>query len=273
MSSSALYLVLGDPVHHSLSPAIHNAAFRELGIDAVYGSLRLGEELVGPVMRELAASGGGGNVTLPHKRTAARALDQASEAVEATGACNVFWWEVDRGLCGDNTDVAAFRVAAESLLESKLEGLKILLLGAGGAARAVLYACLQDGVEHIAILNRTEARAQSLLHDFDDPASACLLTDGSALASSSYDLVVNATTLGLRGSDPLPLEIDALRANAVFDLVYGQDKTAFVGAARAAGIRAEDGRRMLAEQAAASFRLWFDRSAPLELMYKTVGLS
>lgn len=270
-SPKRLFLLLGDPVHHSLSPAMHNAAFRTLDIGAVYVALRVTSDMVGPVMREVSVTGGGGNITVPHKRAAAEALDRASEAVRATGACNVFWWERGEGLCGDNTDVEAFRVAAETLLSGSLAGRRVLVLGAGGAARAVVYSCVQSGVGGVDLLNRTVTRAESLVRDLGDPTQVSVLPDPGSLSGDGYDLVVNATSLGLQPSDPLPLEPGRLKSGAVLDLVYSPAETRFVRAAREAGFKAEDGRRMLVEQAALSFRLWFKREPPIETMHVAVG--
>ena len=267
-----LYTLLGDPVLHSLSPALHNAALAELGIDATYVALRVTGPLVGAIMREVASSGGGGNITLPHKRRAAIALDHASEATRVTGACNIFWWDETRGLCGDNTDIEAFRVAAESLIEADLGGRRVLLLGAGGAARAVVYACVKSGVASIDVLNRTRERAESLVRDLARPAAVNVVTPAGPLAAQGYDLIVNATSLGLRISDPLPLDLGLTQTGAVLDLVYSAEETRFVRAARAAGLKAADGLQMLVEQAAAAFAIWFNREPPRNRMYEVVGL-
>lgn len=268
-----LYVLLGDPVHHSLSPAIHNAAFEALGLEAIYVAMYAPAELVPSLMREVAAGSGGGNVTVPHKRAAAEALDHAGAAVTATGACNVFWWEESRGLCGDNTDVEGFATAAETLIGGPLQGQRVLLLGAGGAARAVVHACLSYGVVRLDLVNRTVARSESLFRDLGEPPGLRLLERLEEASSGSYDLVVNATSLGLQPSDPLPLDPARIEARAILDLVYGPIDTPLVRAARGAGLRAEDGRRMLVEQAAASFRLWVGREPPRDVLYAAVGLT
>ncbi len=271
--SAPLYVLLGDPVQHSLSPALQNAAMRSLGIDAVYVAVRAWRDLVGPLMREVASAGGGGNVTVPHKRVAALALDDASEAVHATGACNVFWWDDDGRLVGDNTDALAFRLAAERLLGSDLDGLRVLLLGAGGAASAVAYSCLKARAERIDIVNRSRTRAEGLVSELGGSDSLHIIADPSSTASEAYDLIVNATSLGLAESDPLPFAPRNLGGGAVLDLVYGPNETPLVRAAREVGLAAQDGRVMLVEQAAASFRRWFDREPPRNVMFEAVGLS
>ncbi len=272
-SPKKLFVLLGDPVHHSLSPAMQNAAFEAHRVDAVYVALRTPEQLVRALMRSVAEAGGGGNVTVPHKRVAARALDHASEHVLATGACNVFWWQEDRGLCGDNTDVAGFITAAETLLGAQLVGSRVLLLGAGGAARAVAYACLSRGAARVDLVNRTPEKAETLFRDLGEPSELMLLRKADGFPSEPYDLMVNATALGLDPADPLPIDLAAVATTAVLDLVYGRQETRFVRAAREAGLRAEDGRRMLVEQAAESFRRWFDLEPPRNRMYEAVGLS
>ncbi len=273
-TGTRLFAVLGDPVDHSMSPALHNAAFEEAGLDAVYVAMRVTEEkLVARVMRALAATGGGGNVTVPHKRAAAQALDDSSEAVRATGACNLFWWDEGRGLCGDNSDASAFSRAAEAVLDSTLEGRRVLVLGAGGAARAVVYACLQAEAARVELLNRTHEHAQALATELGEAQHVRVLPGPDALSREPYDLVVNATTLGLAASDALPLDLDAVRTHAVLDLVYSAEGTPWVQAARRLGLPAEDGRRMLVLQAAASFSRWFSQDAPLDAMARAVGLN
>ena len=268
-----LYTLLGDPVHHSLSPQLQNAALRTLGLDAVYVALCAWEELVSPLMRSVAQAGGGGNITVPHKELAADSLDRASEAVTATGACNVFWWEDGTGLCGDNTDVDAFSTAAEAVLNSRLKGKRILLLGAGGAARAVAYACVSAGAGVVDVLNRSATRAESLVSDLGGSRGLLRSRSQDSELLNSYDLIVNATSLGLLPGDPLPLDPRAVGAEAVLDLVYSRDATPFVRAAREAGVRAEDGRRMLVEQAAASFERWFRLDPPRDVMCRAVGIT
>ena len=131
-----VFAILGDPIEHSLSPVIQNAAFREAGVDGVYVALHCDAEGMVGFMSGLGGAGGGGNVTLPHKEKAASVLDKASEAVRRTGACNTFWGENGK-LCGDNTDVEGFGRALRYFLGDGPAGYRVLLLGAGGAARAV----------------------------------------------------------------------------------------------------------------------------------------
>jgi len=266
-----LFVLLGSPVTHSLSPTLHNAAFQAAGLSAVYVALRTRSELVAPLIAEICRRGGGGNVTLPHKARAARALDRPTEAVRATGACNTFW---QRGgeVWGDNTDVAGFITAAEHVLGGGLAGRRVLVIGAGGAAAAVVHGCLSQEVAWLGLCNRTQARAEALFARMGAPDVIEVVRDARDLEEREYDLMVNATSLGLRVEDPLPVDPRRTRATALLDLVYGREETALVRTARASGWRAEDGRRMLVEQAVASFERWFDREAPRLEMLRAVGL-
>ena len=263
-----LYALLGWPVEHSLSPAIHGAAFRELGVDAAYVALPVRDEELGGVLPAVTRAGGG-NVTVPHKETAARLVDRPSEDVRRTGACNCFWPE-DGEVAGDNTDVDGFRAAVDSWSEARLPEGRILLLGAGGGARAVAAACQDAAAGSLEVWNRTTERARSLVRaageSDPDAGTGLRVLESRFDADGPYDLVVNATSLGLRPDDPLPLELDDVQAGAVFDLVYGPRGTPWTRHAREVGIPARDGLEMLVRQAGLSLRRWLDVEPPLETM-------
>lgn len=265
-ATTRVFALLGDPVGHSLSPRIQNAAAEALGVDGVYVALRCTEEDLPGFMRGLSRSGGGGNVTLPHKGKAASVIDRPLEAVRRTGACNTFWLQ-DGRVVGDNTDVEGFRRALSHFLGGgRPEGQKVLLLGAGGAARGALVSLLDDGVEEVCIVNRSAERARSAARRIGG-ARVRVLDGPGDWHDGDFDLVVNATSLGLGPDDPLPLDLGRLaRAGAVMDLVYGAEPTPFLRAAEALGIRATDGREMLVQQAAAAFELWWELPAPVEAM-------
>lgn len=258
--STRLLVLLGDPVEHSLSPRMQNAAIRALGLDGIYVGLRAGAADVAGLMRGTARGGGGGNVTLPHKEEAARVVESPTDAVQRTGACNTFWME-DGVLRGDNTDVVGVRAAASALLGGPPAGAKILLLGAGGAARGVALGLLMDGPDVLAIRNRTAARGEALVRILDDPRVVARPT-GSRKGGERWDLVVNATRLGLHPSDPLPVDPDPDTMGAVLDVVYGPRPTTLVEHARERGIPAADGREMLLQQGMASFRRWWGVAPP-----------
>ena len=269
MTSAAavrMYALLGDPVDHSRSPAIHNAAFAALGIAAQYTAIRCPAEDVAAIARSLARAGGGGNVTIPHKQHVLNALDEPSDYVRRTGACNTFWAEQGR-VCGDNTDVAGVHAALAELAGS-VAGARVLLLGAGGAARAACVALLDAGVARIDVLNRSRERTHELAAAIADDRVHV------ATAIAGADLLVHATSLGMHPGDPLPLADHHLHSfGALLDLVYGVDATPLVRAARAAGVPATDGSTMLVAQAAAAFERWFRVPAPLEVMRRALNAS
>lgn len=261
--------LLGDPVSHSASPEIQNAAFAEAGVDGVYVAVRCAAEDLSGFMRGLARAGGGGNVTLPHKEKAATFVDVPSDAVRRTGACNTFWG-VDGKVHGDNTDVEGFRRALRSFLEGPVQGIRVLLLGAGGAARAALLGLLEEGASEVLLHNRTGERARAVARRIGGQR-ARVVPLMKELEGERVDLVVNATRLGLDPHDASPLDFSRLgRAGAAMDLVYAYHKTAFVQSAERAGIRWTDGFEMLVQQGAVSFERWWDRPAPIETMRAAV---
>ena len=257
--------LLGNPVAHSFSPVIQNTAFREAGVDGVYVVLRCDEvEMIG-FMRGLGAAGAGGNVTLPHKEKAASVLDSPTEAVRRTGACNTFWGE-NGNLCGDNTDVEGFTRALQHFLGDSPTGFRVLLLGAGGAARAALMALLDDGVDDVLIMNRSVERARAVARRLGG-ARTRVAEDISEVEGGEFDLVVNTTPLGLSQDDELPIDLERLsRVGRVMDLVYGAHSTRFVMAAERLGTRAVDGGEMLVQQGAVAFERWWGQPAPVDAM-------
>ena len=265
--TSATFAVLGDPVSHSLSPLIHNAAFRAAGRRAVYVARKVGREECGPVLRSLALGGGGGNVTVPHKETVLPFLDRCTQAVTATGACNTFWAK-DGVVWGDNTDVEGFRRTWNGVAAGLGGPLEVLLLGAGGAARAVVFALLGAAqVSRIRVWNRTADRAVALVRHFgDDQLSHAEGYDGTA-----PDVLVNATSAGLDGVgmaiDPDGLAAPPLR---VMDLVYGKRPTPLCRYAAGIAVPAVDGRDMLVAQAEASHARWFGEPPPAGMMARAL---
>jgi len=264
-SRSRVLALIGDPVAHSLSPVIQNAALEAMGFDGIYVALRSRVEELHGLVRGLALGGGGGNITLPHKEKAATVLDVPSPAVRRTGACNTFWFQ-DGKIHGDNTDVEGFTRALSAFLGGPPGGEKVLLLGAGGAARACLMSLMDEGVGEVHILNRTRERARAVSRRLGGDRVRAL--DGPRESEGEdYDLVLNATRLGLDADDPLPLDLGTLsRAGAVFDLVYRTQATPFVEHARERGVRVTDGKEMLLHQGAVAFQRWWGEEPPLEVM-------
>lgn len=272
-AATRLFALLGDPVSHSLSPTFQNAVLRARGLDAVYVALRCGPDELPGLLRGIARAGGGGNVTVPHKALAARTVERPSHAVLRTGACNAYWLE-DGAIHGDNTDVAGAAAAVALLLDREPEGARVLLLGAGGAASAVVCALADAGAERIVIANRTPERAQALAGRFRAPGLRIDVADSvDALAGESFDLAVNTTSLGLKPGDPLPLDPDAsrVRIGAALDVVYTRAGTRWVDEMRARGLPASDGKEMLIQQGAAAFRRWWGMDPPLDVIRAALG--
>lgn len=263
-ASTRLLAVLGDPIAHSLSPTMHNAAFAALGLDAVYVAFRTPAASLGAVLEALSAVGGAGNITVPHKEAAERVIMRKTELCSRVGACNTFWTE-NGTLVGDNTDVAGVRAALAELgvAVGPGSGGRWLVIGTGGAARAVAVVAGDTKVA-LAVRSRDAERARQFV------AWAASIGVSAQVAGSpvTQDVMVNTTPLGLREGDPLPLDPAEIAERAVaLDLVYGSGETAWVRALRAAGVRAADGRGMLAHQGAAAFARFFpDQAAPLAVM-------
>ncbi|HEV2751436.1 MAG TPA: shikimate dehydrogenase [Gemmatimonadales bacterium] len=258
--------VIGDPVTHSLSPSMHNAAIRVLGLDAVYVALPTPATALATVLGTLAAVGGAGNVTLPHKEAAERCVTRKTDLCARVGACNTFWTE-HGALVGDNTDVAGILAALRQLGVDG--GGSWLLIGTGGAARAAAVAASQVKAE-VHVLSRDAARAG----DFAEWARGRGVRAAPARGTLDLDIAINATPAGLKDTDPLPLDPESasrLRGKAALDLTYAPGGTRWVRTLRAAGVRAEDGREVLVQQGAAAFQRFFpDQVAPLDVMRAAV---
>ena len=258
---SDVYL-FGSPVAHSLSPAMHNAAFKALGMPHRYSAVEVEpDRLVNVVTTLRHGDALGANVTIPHKEAAVRLVDEASDEVRATGALNTI---VRRGsrLAGANTDVAGFDAAVGP---DRLSGAVVLLLGAGGAARACAYALLRRRNE-VLVANRSSERLEALVRTLElaGRRPRAVPWPNGRTALSGVDAVVNATPLGLHGEDPLE-GVDLPRV--VVDIVPTSEMTPLVKRARATeNVAVVDGLAMLLHQAARSFELWTGTVAPLEVM-------
>ena len=265
-AKTRLLTLLGDPILHSRSPEIQNRAFEAAGVDGVYVALQCREEDLQGFMVSIARSGGGGNITLPHKEKAAAIVEIASEAVVQTGACNTFWGDERGRIHGDNTDVDGFRSALSFFIGSVPSGIRVLLLGGGGAARASLLGLIDEGADEIVIFNRTPERARSMSRRIGGERTR-VIPVLEEIEGEDFDLVINATCLGLEKNDASPVDLERLGCvGAAMDLVYGRHVTPFVRAAEAMDIRATDGAEMLVRQGAASFERWWGIPAPVEAM-------
>jgi shikimate dehydrogenase len=247
--------VLGYPVAHSRSPAMHNAAFAALGLDWHYVKLPVPPHLFEETVRALPGSGyGGANVTIPHKIAALALADVCSSAAVAIGAANTLTFSSE-GSEAENTDAAGFLAA----LDQPVEGRTAMVLGAGGAARAVVWALADAGAAEVTIWNRTPERARELADAFGARAVE---------KPQSADIVVNATSVGLH-EGTLPLD-DLDAPHTAVEMVYGAD-TPFASWATRGGARVVDGLEVLVRQGALSFTRWTGREAPLEVMRRAAS--
>jgi shikimate dehydrogenase len=247
--------VLGWPVRHSRSPAMHEAAFAAAGIEGWrYQLLPVPPALLEETVRALPGAGfAGANVTIPHKEAALALADRAGDAAREIGAANTLSFAGGE-IAAENTDAPGLLAA----LDRDLRGALVLVLGAGGSARAAVWALRGAGAE-VSVWNRTPERARALADQLGARVGAV----------AAPDVVVNCTAVGLRPEDDpfaaLPLDPDALPA-CVVDLAYGPGETRLTAAARAAGRDTVDGLEVLVRQGALSFELWTGRAAPLDAM-------
>ena len=264
------YAVIGHPIAHSRSPAIHAHFAAATGQSLAYGRIDAAPEAFVTAVRDFFEGGGRGmNVTLPHKESAVRLADHLTDRARVAGAVNTLMRQPDGTLLGDNTDGAGL-MADLARLGIRVTGAQVLVLGAGGATRGILGPMLEAAPASLTLANRTPERAQALAATFRAQAGAA---DGTAPATrlsgcgydalaaltgdGPFDLVLHATSLGLQGATPpVPPGVLGPRS-AAYDLGYGVPDTPFVRWARAQGVaRAEQGFGMLIEQAAESFRIW-----------------
>lgn len=251
--------VIGWPVAHSRSPVTHRYWLRQYGIDGAYEMEAVRPEDLAGFLVSLAARGYAGcNVTLPHKEAALRAADSADAAAAAVGAANTLWLDPDYTLHATNTDGYGFITNLGLEAPDWNRGRrKVMVLGAGGAARAIVHALLEAGASRVVLANRTRDRAEALARAFG-PAVEVIDWAKRESALSGCGLLVNTTSLGLSGKDPLEIDLAALPPDAVVaDTVYSPLETGLLAAARARGNHAVDGLGMLLHQAVPGFERWF----------------
>lgn len=251
--------VIGWPVHHSRSPLIHRYWLRQLGIDGDYVPIAVRPgEATGFFSNFSTSEYVGANVTVPHKETAFESVDIVESAAEALGAVNTIWLDADGRLAGTNTDAAGFLANLDVTIPDWSEqGKTAVVLGAGGAARAVVWALLQRGFDPVIIVNRSGERARNLADRFGKRIN-CVDWPNVGEYLRQAQLLVNATSLGMSGQPPLMLDISGLRDDAIVtDLVYAPLETGLLLNARARGLRTVDGLGMLLHQAVPGFEKWF----------------
>lgn len=265
------YAVIGNPIEHSKSPAIHAAFAAQTGEDIAYSRI-LGdlEDFAGDVRDFFAGGGLGLNVTVPFKEKAWQLADELSGRAEVAGAVNTLLLLPDRRLRGDNTDGVGLVRDLGCNHRFNFGGARVLLLGAGGASRGVIRPLLEEGPASLVIGNRTADKATRLADIFKDfgPVSGCGL---EALSGRSFDLIINGTAAGLKGEVPAIPDDCLAPGGWTYDMMYGSEPTAFVRWGRDRGARkALDGLGMLVEQAAESYFLWRSKRPDTEPVIRSM---
>ncbi|MCK6406210.1 MAG: shikimate dehydrogenase [Rhodocyclaceae bacterium] len=267
------YCVFGNPIGHSKSPAIHTRFAQLTGEDIVYEARLAPLDGFAAAVRDFIAEGGrGANVTVPFKEEAFRLCDRLTPRAQLAGAVNTLSFD-DKGVLGDNTDGAGLVRDLLDNLQAALTDRRILLLGAGGAARGALGPLLAEQPAQIVIANRTAAKAEALAGHFASlgAVGAC---GYAALAGRGFDVVINATSASLGGDvPPLPPGVFASGALA-YDMMYGKGDTPFLALARAQGVaRLSDGLGMLVGQAAEAFFVWRGLRPPTQTVLAALRIS
>lgn len=277
---AALTAILGDPVAHSLSPAMHNAVFTELGMDWHYRAIRVSADQFETVVRSLESRGYvGANVTIPHKVRALEVADQASDAAAEIGAANTLSFRESK-IFAENTDAGGFLDALDAAGLTLKKEVKVLLLGAGGTARAACWALINRGSVEIKIWNRTAVKADQLVDAMEKRFAECSIEqiEDPGEDTATYDLIVNTTSVGLEADRAEEDDLAALKLDAssfhegqtVVDFVYRSGGTGIINAAKRSGARTVDGVEILVLQGARSFEVWTGREALVSVMRKAV---
>lgn len=269
--------LLGRPLTRRHSQVMHDAAFDAAGIDARYVLAEIEPDAVEDAVRQARGEGWLGlGVTAPYKQVVASLVDVVEPDAQAIGAVNNVVRTDDGRLIGFNTDAPGFRAGVELAMDRSLAGADVVVMGAGGAAHAVVYACLDAGARSVVVANRSVDRAAALVERFAEVGQGsltALAADDPSLADAlaGADLAVNATTVGM--IDPgATIPVGALRPDAtVFDLVYVPAETPLVAAARARGLRAANGSEMLIAQAAIAFERWTGVGGMADVMRQAVA--
>jgi shikimate dehydrogenase len=279
--------VFGDPVAHSLSPQMHNAALRTFEINMQYARFHIRANELRSALRFLRELDFVGiNFTVPHKIAGLTQIDVADESATRCGAVNTLRIHENK-LIGSNTDAEGFSRAVRSQFSIDLRDLRVMILGAGGGTgHAIAWQCALENCERLVLVNRTPAKMSAIVERlrsfFAEPRVLgpvarleAVPWDQTAMRAqlADVDLIVNATPLGMNPSDPAPIPARLLAPHhIVFDCVYRPSKTGLLRAADEAGARGANGLSMLLHQGALSFSVWFDREAPIEAMRSAIAL-
>ncbi|HEV2330063.1 MAG TPA: shikimate dehydrogenase [Verrucomicrobiae bacterium] len=270
-ASTRLCAVLGSPVAHSASPAMHNAAFQSLGLNWCYVAFEVDpRNLRAAIEGARALNVAGFNLTIPHKLLAVEMMDTLDESAKMYGAVNTVKFEQDNGttrVAGFNTDADAIAIALREDLGVKLRGANVLLLGAGGAGRTAALKLASERVAELYLVNRTLSKAEGIAEEIRKRFPLVKVIVG--YPAGKIDLVLNATSLGLKPADSSPLDEKQFslgQAKAVYDMIYRPAQTRLLASAKCAGCKTANGLGMLLHQGAKAFKIWTGKTAPLEIM-------
>jgi shikimate dehydrogenase len=270
-----IFGIFGYPVEHTFSPGMHNSAFKELGMDACYVPFAVSPGRLGDAVKAIVPLGLCGlNVTVPHKENVLAYLDELSEEARLIGAVNTI--EVREGrLIGHNTDGRGFLRSLHKDAGFDPRGKSILFIGSGGAARAVGFSLALAGTKKIMFRDVDARKAGALAQDIRNKTgadAASISEDLLAASAAEADCLINATPLGLKKTDPLPIGKDIVRKNhLVCDLVYNPPETALLKAAKARGAKRLSGLGMLLYQGVIAFEIWTSGKAPVPVMKKALS--
>ncbi|MFC1806788.1 shikimate dehydrogenase [Candidatus Omnitrophota bacterium] len=268
-----IYGIIGCPVEHSLSPFMQNAAFRKLDIEAAYLPFRVNKGKLKSFISSLRKSRiSGFNVTIPYKSDVIKLLDKIDPIAAKIGAVNTVVVK-NKKFIGYNTDSPGFIRSLKEDLKINLKNKSVFVIGAGGAARAVAFGLIGEGIRSIYLFDVIKKKADALAKDVRGYSSYCDVVSSSRAqikeSLKNCGLLVNCTPLGMRKSDPLPIDPRLLRKGLkVYDIVYTPLVTKLIRVARKKGIKAVGGAGMLLYQGASAFELWTKKKAPIELMRK-----
>jgi shikimate dehydrogenase len=270
-AATRLCAVLGAPIRHSASPAMHNAAFTALGLDWRYLAFEVDPKNLRAAIDGAKAMGFAGlNLTVPHKLLAVDMVDQLDESAETWGAVNTIRFD-EEGAIGFNTDADGLANSLREDLGLKLSGTKLLLLGAGGAGRTAALKLASENVAKLFLVNRTPSKAEEIANEIKKRFPSVKVVVG--FPKTDVDLILNATSLGLKADDDSPLDekqFSLKQTHAVYDMIYRPAETKLLAAAKITGCKTANGLGMLLHQGAKAFEIWTGKSAPLDVMRRTL---
>ena len=272
------YAVLGHPVSHTLSPVMHNAAFRELGMNAVYLGLDVLPEKVGSTVEVLKSAGFGGlNITVPLKETVCKSLNSLDESARLLGAVNTIQFRADGATVGHNTDGRGFVKAIREEFGTALKGLDVLVVGSGGAGRAVAINCIRESAANVTITDVDDMKVHKLVAEIVEKLPGGKVARVNANSgelldiSRSSDLIIHCTPLGMKPKDKSVFSSKYFKkGQMVFDLIYMHPRTVFMKQAQAAGAMTANGLGMLLHQGVLAFEIWTGRKPPVAVMRKAL---